>query len=58
MKSQGESGIVKEYSIIFYPSQGKSRKANYLVYISLSLALCMVVCKVVVPFLNVSKCDL
>ena len=55
MKRQGKPGIVREVSIILYPSQGKVGE-NHLVHIYFSLTLCLVVCRVVFPFV-VSKCD-
>ena len=55
-KSPGKSGIVMEFSIIFIQVGEKSGKTNYLVHISLSLTICMVVSKVVAPFV-VSKCE-
>ena len=53
-KSQGEPGIVREFFIILIQVREKSEKTTYLVSISLSLALCMVVCRVVVLFLSVN----
>ena len=40
-----------------YPIQGKLGKTDYSVRISFSLTLCMVVCKVIVPF-AISECEL
>ena len=57
MKSQEKSGLVKGFSIIFIHVREKSGKKDYLVHISFSLTLCMVICKVVVRFL-VSKFEL
>ena len=43
MKSQGKPGKVREFSIIFIEVKEKTGNTNYLVHISLSLTLSMVV---------------
>ena len=57
MKSQGKPGIVREVSVIAIQVKEKSRKTNHLVHIQFSLALCVIVCKVVDPFI-ISRCQL
>ena len=57
MKSQGKPGIVRELSIIFIQVREKSGKTKYLVHISSSLTIGIVVRKVV-ALLVASECEL
>ena len=57
MNSQGKPGIVREFSIIFNQVRQKSGKTDYLVSVSLSLTVGMVVCKVI-ALIAVSRCEL
>ena len=56
-KNQGKPGIVRELFIIFIQVMEKSEKTKYLVYISFSLTIGIVVRKVVALSV-VSKCGL
>jgi len=49
--------MVREFSIIFIQVKENSRKKDYLVSISFSLTIGMVVCKVV-ALIVVSRCEL
>ena len=55
-KSLGKPGIAREFSITFIQVREKSGKTNYLVDISFSLTIGMVVREVVV-LIVVSKCE-
>ena len=57
MKSNGKAGIVRIFSIIFVQVREKSGRPDYLVHMSFSLTLCMVVYKVIAQFV-ISKCEL
>ena len=47
MKSQGNPGIVWEFSIVFIKVMEKSGKANYLASMSFSLTIGMVLHKII-----------
>ena len=57
MKSEGKPGIVRQFSIIFVQSKEKPRKTKYLLSISFSLTVGIVVRKVVAQIV-ISKCEL
>ena len=57
MGSHGKPRIVRTFSIIFIKVMENSRKTNYLVSISFSLTIGMVVRKVVALIVS-SKCEL
>ena len=56
-ESEGKPGIVREFSIILIQVKEKSGKANYLVIMSFSLTIGMVVRKVI-ALIVVSRCKL
>ena len=56
-KSQGKPGIVRERFIVFIQIREKSGKTKYLVYISFSLTIGIVVRKVV-ALIVASECEL